>query len=153
MKHSEHMLLCFVSTVWNWVGFMHDTFGINTSSVLLVRPWMAQAASRQPLTAEALVRARFSAHGICVGQSGTGISFFPRSSVFLLQYSTVTLHCHISPEGWTIGPLEAAVQRHRLTPSTWTVYSSLHPAYGAFVPHSCLPVAHLNTQRLKYRKR
>jgi len=30
---------------------------------------------------------------------------------------TMSLHAHISPEGWTIGPLVAAVLR-RLTPST-----------------------------------
>jgi hypothetical protein len=28
-------------------------------------------------------------------------------------------HSHISPGKWTIGPMVAAVQRHRLTPSTW----------------------------------
>jgi hypothetical protein len=36
----------------------------------------------------------------------------------------VALHVHTSPGGWTIGPLVAAVQRHTLTPSTWT--SSTH---------------------------
>jgi hypothetical protein len=42
------------------------------------------------------------------------------------------LNTHTSPEGWTIGPLVAAVQRHRLAPSKWTTdimnrtpYSSL----------------------------
>jgi hypothetical protein len=30
-----------------------------------------------------------------------------------------------SPEGWTIGPLATAVQRHRLTPSTWSWSSSI----------------------------
>jgi hypothetical protein len=40
-------------------------------------------------------------------------------SVFPCQYhSTVALHTHISSEGWTIGPLVAAVQRHSLIPST-----------------------------------
>jgi hypothetical protein len=31
--------------------------------------------------------------------------------------STVVLHAHISPAGWRIGPLVAAVLRHSLTPS------------------------------------
>jgi hypothetical protein len=33
-------------------------------------------------------------------------------------HSTTALHTHISPGGWTIGPLLAAVQRHSLTTST-----------------------------------
>jgi hypothetical protein len=41
------------------------------------------------------------------------------------------LHTHISPKGWTIGPLVAAVQRHSLTPSTWTT-SSLHLIDGDY---------------------
>jgi hypothetical protein len=32
----------------------------------------------------------------------------------------VVLHTHISPGGWTIGPLVAAVHRHSLTQSIWT---------------------------------
>jgi hypothetical protein len=35
-------------------------------------------------------------------------------------HSTMVLHAHISPGGWTIGPLVAAVQRRGLTPSTWS---------------------------------
>jgi hypothetical protein len=36
------------------------------------------------------------------------------------HHYTMVLHAHISPEEWTIGPLVAAVQRHRSTPSTWS---------------------------------
>ena len=46
---------------------------------------MAQAVSRQPLTAEARVRSRVSPCGICGGQSGTGTGFPPR----LLRFSPV----------------------------------------------------------------
>jgi hypothetical protein len=35
-------------------------------------------------------------------------------------HSTVALHTHVSFLDWTIGLLVAAVQRHSLTPSTWT---------------------------------
>jgi hypothetical protein len=35
---------------------------------------MAQAVSRQRVTAEARIRARISPCGICVGQSGTGVA-------------------------------------------------------------------------------
>jgi hypothetical protein len=81
---------------------------------------MAQAVGRQPLTAEARVRARFSPCEICSGQSSTGTGFCPSSLVFPCLYnSTMALHKHISPGGWTIGPLVAAVQRHNLAPSTW----------------------------------
>jgi hypothetical protein len=36
------------------------------------------------------------------------------------RHSTMVLHAHISPGGWTIGPLVAAVLRRSLTPSTWS---------------------------------
>jgi hypothetical protein len=39
----------------------------------------------------------------------------------------MVLHAHISPTGWTKGLLVAAVQRHSLTPSTW---SSLHVLFS-----------------------
>jgi hypothetical protein len=42
---------------------------------------IAKAVSRQPLTAEARVRARVSPCGICGGQSGTGTGFSLSSSV------------------------------------------------------------------------
>jgi hypothetical protein len=47
---------------------------------------MAQAVSRRPLTAEALVRSRVSPCGICGGQTGTGTGFSPSTSVFPCQF-------------------------------------------------------------------
>jgi hypothetical protein len=69
---------------------------------------------------EAQVHARISPRGICGGQNGTGTRYSQSSSVFHYQYhSTITLHTHISGV-WTVGLLVATVQRHCLTPSTWT---------------------------------
>jgi hypothetical protein len=57
---------------------------------------MAQVVSRQPLTAEARVRARVNARGICGGESGTGTRFSPSSSVYPCQYhSTVALQTRV----------------------------------------------------------
>jgi hypothetical protein len=43
------------------------------------------------------------------------------SGIFLCRdHSTMAIHAHVSPGGWTIGPLVAAVQRRSLTPSTWS---------------------------------
>jgi hypothetical protein len=47
---------------------------------------MAQTVSCWPPTAEARVRSRVSPCGICGGQSGTGTSFSPSSSVFPCQF-------------------------------------------------------------------
>jgi hypothetical protein len=54
----------------------------------------------------------------------------PSSSVFHCQYhSTVALYTHLSPGGWTIGPLMAAVQRHILAHRQC---SSIHAVKQAF---------------------
>jgi hypothetical protein len=47
---------------------------------------MAQGVSRRPPTTEARVRSRVSTCGICCGQSGTGTSFYPSTSVFPCQF-------------------------------------------------------------------
>jgi hypothetical protein len=74
---------------------------------------MAHAVSCRPLTEEAQVSARDSPCGICDRWSGNGTRFSPSFSVFLCRYhSVIALHYHISPGGWTIGLLVAAVQRH-----------------------------------------
>jgi hypothetical protein len=79
---------------------------------------MAHAASRRAVAAQSRFRALVSPCGICGGQSGTATGFSPSYSVFPYQYnSTVSLYYHVSSEGLTIGPLEAAFQRHRLAPS------------------------------------
>jgi hypothetical protein len=70
---------------------------------------MAQAVSRQPLTAEVRVRPPSQSMWDCGGQSGTETGCSPRSSVFPCQYdSTLAVHTHISSGGWTIGLLVAA---------------------------------------------
>jgi hypothetical protein len=55
---------------------------------------MAQAVSRRPLTAEALVRSRVSPHGICGGQSGTGTGFSASTSVFPCQFHSIGAPLH-----------------------------------------------------------
>jgi hypothetical protein len=74
-------------------------------------------ASRWPVTAEARVLTRINPCGICGGQSGSGTGFSPSSSIFPCQYHSTGFDTRISSVGRKIGPLLAAVQRHRLTPS------------------------------------
>jgi hypothetical protein len=58
---------------------------------------MDQAVRRQPLTAEAQIRARVSLSGICEGQSGTGTGYPPSYSGFPDSYhTTLYLHAHVS---------------------------------------------------------
>jgi hypothetical protein len=100
---------------------------INTSPSLTIfiqlkinQRHMAQVVSRRPITAEVQVRVQVSPYGIWGGQHGTETDYCPSCSVFsCLCYTTVILHAHISPGGWTIGPLVAAVQRRYFIPSTW----------------------------------
>jgi hypothetical protein len=55
---------------------------------------------------------------ICGGQCGTVTGFTQSSSVLPCYYHlTVAVHTHISSGEWT---MVTAVQRHILTPSTWT---------------------------------
>jgi hypothetical protein len=54
---------------------------------------MAQAVSRQPLTAEARVRSRVSPCGICGGQCGTGTGFSPRVlRIFPVSFIIPVIH-------------------------------------------------------------
>jgi hypothetical protein len=84
---------------------------------------MAQAVSRRPHTSEARVRAQFSSCEICGGQNALGQVFI---RVFRFPLS-ISIHlgspCQYITRDWTIGPLVAAVQRHRLTPSTWATWT------------------------------
>jgi hypothetical protein len=61
---------------------------------------MAQVVRRRPLTAEAQVRDRVNACGICGGQSGTGTGFSSSSSSFPCQYTS--FHCR-SPNSYHLG--------------------------------------------------
>jgi hypothetical protein len=81
------------------------------AKLLIVNYILPQAVSRRPLTAEARDRARFTTR-ICG-------CFSPSSSVFPCHY-----HSTVSQKlsgWWTIGPFVTVVQRHSLTPRTWTI--------------------------------
>jgi hypothetical protein len=79
-----------------------------TATYIFNRRAMAQAVSRQPLTAESRVRSRVNPCGIYGGQSGTGTGFSLSSAVFPCPYhSIIVLHTHIynlrpnnSPRWW-----------------------------------------------------
>jgi hypothetical protein len=80
---------------------------------------MFPVVSRRPFTAEASVRVRASPCGEDLWRtSDTGRSLSPTSSGFPFQYQSLGLPTHIYVSlGRTTGPMEAAVQRYRLTPS------------------------------------
>jgi hypothetical protein len=78
---------------------------------------MAQAVSRQPLTAEAQVRALVSPRGICDGQNDTATGLSQSSSVFFLPVSFHQDPILIYDLGMKNGHIDAAVQR-QLNPST-----------------------------------
>jgi hypothetical protein len=85
--------------------------------ILILYSDLRQSLSADSTFAEAWV----SPCAICGGQGGTGTGFSPCFSVLPCRYhSAVALDAHISPGGWTIGPLVAAVQRRSLTTSIWT---------------------------------
>jgi hypothetical protein len=118
------MFFLYVCFIVSYFGiFLHVSLCPQTliMNVLVYGRAMAQAVSGRPLTTEAQVHVLVSLCGICGVKSGTGTVFSPSSSVFSCQcHSTVAVHCQIYSGGWTIGPLQAVVQRHSLTPSTWT---------------------------------
>jgi hypothetical protein len=73
---------------------------------------MAQAVSHRPLISEAWIGAWVIPCGIYDGQSGTGTGFSQSYFVFSCQYhSTVALHAHVLPGGFTICVLVSLVQR------------------------------------------
>jgi hypothetical protein len=80
---------------------------------------MAQTVSRCPLTAEARVRGRVKPCEVCSKQSCTGTGLSPSFSAFPCHYHS-TVPPYTYHWGWTTGLLVAAVQRHSVTPSTWT---------------------------------
>jgi hypothetical protein len=83
---------------------------------------MAEVVNCQPVSAEARVCPWLSVCGVCGGLSGTGTGFSLSSSVSPCQYhTTMALHTHISPRGWTVGPL-VPFQERSLTPSVWTTF-------------------------------
>jgi hypothetical protein len=105
-------------------------------------PWLRWLVARI-LIAESRVRARVTLYGVCGRQSGTGTSFL---RVFRFSLS-ISFH-HGTPYwyitwGWTIGLLAAAVQRHRLIPSTWTTT-------GLTCNHNSLPKETMTSPMLLY---
>jgi hypothetical protein len=76
---------------------------------------VAQVVSR-PMIAEGQIHIGVSAFGICGERSGTRTGFSQSSSVLTVDIIPPWLYISSA----TIGPLLAAVQRHRLTPSTGT---------------------------------
>jgi hypothetical protein len=120
--------LCHVwSLIKSWLAECEEYLVPVVIIKLQVGHTMAQAANHQTLTAEAWVRARISPCQIFGGQiplgqvSLLGLQFFP------VNITPLWLSILMSPGGWTIGPLEATLQIHSLTPSTWTTRSCRFP--------------------------
>jgi hypothetical protein len=44
-----------------------------------------------------------------------------------------TLHIHVSSAAWTIGQFAVVVQKHSLTPSTWTTVRNRKQRYKAYI--------------------
>jgi hypothetical protein len=87
-------------------------------------PWLSRRqVSRRRLAAEA--RAGFVADEVAMGQV-----FLRDIRLTPVNYQdTVALHSHISSGGWTIGPLEAAVQRQKSHVIDMNNYNSLIEKY------------------------
>jgi hypothetical protein len=103
-----------------------------------VSRWVGRASTQKvscrPLIAESQVCALVSPCGICDWQSNTVTGFSPSFLVCACKYhSTLTLHSHVLPGGWTIWPLVAAVQRHRLTPLIWITTSRRFNIYRKYL--------------------
>jgi hypothetical protein len=71
------MILKWILKIWIVNGS-----GLGAVLTSCVGRAMAQAVSRQPLTADTRVRAWVNTCGICCGQSGTGTGFSPSSPTF-----------------------------------------------------------------------
>jgi hypothetical protein len=94
-------------------------------------PWLRQFVSGLSMRRPGF--APRSVHVGCVVDKVALVRFISEFFGFPCQYnSTVALRTHVSSGGWTIDPLVTAVQRHSLTPSTWTTvqfYSNLSTFY------------------------
>jgi hypothetical protein len=58
---------------------------------------------------------------------------------FPCHYHSTGIHTHISSGGWKISPMEDAVQRHSLTPSTWTTLTYMHTKHGVYMNVTLTP--------------
>jgi hypothetical protein len=66
------------------------------------------------------------------------------SGIFPCRYLPVmVLHAYISPGGWTITPMTAAVQRRSLTASTWTITTMLLWLFYMFI------ICHITMRMMK----
>jgi hypothetical protein len=91
---------------------------------------MAWAVNYRRLAAEAQVRAQLVHVGIVIDEVALLQVFLRVFSLLPCQYhSTVTVHAHTLSGWWTMDPLVATVQRHSLTPSTWTNKSMEQSSY------------------------
>jgi hypothetical protein len=121
LQSRPHIHILFPLPYHARLGIPNGLLPSHLANKLHVRPAMAQAFSRGPLTSEARVRTRDSPCGNCGRRSSTGTGLSPNSSHFPCQYhSNMACLTHIPPGEWTIGPLKAAVQRSCVIPSIWT---------------------------------
>jgi hypothetical protein len=122
-----------------WIFFMGEKIHCTPSFGRVVKTQapcckiLQHVKSHLHVWTEILHKAKFSVHSpippACYQMSllvGLPESSCEQVKSFLCRHhhSTMVLHAHISLAGWTIGPLKATVQRHSLTPSTWSASSS-----------------------------